>query len=73
MGEDVDEEKIKASWENYKAAATKRGLKPIRVHYNTDKKVGYCETEAPSATEVMEAHQEVAMPPQEIIEVKTLE
>lgn len=73
MGGPVTEEMFGKSWESYKAAAEKRGLKPLRVNYSAEKGVGFCETEANSIDEVKAAHEDVGVIPEEIVEVKTSE
>lgn len=65
------EDMIQNGWNSYKAEAQKRGLKPIRVRYNMEKGVAYCETEANSENEVREAHQGVQVPLEDVIEVKS--
>lgn len=66
------EEDVRAGWEKYKASAVKMGLKPIRAHFNLEKHVAYCETEASTADEVKAAHQHVEIPLKDVIEIKTL-
>lgn len=69
----VDEAQIHDGWEKYKEAATSRGLRPIRVHFNAAKGTAYCETEASTEADVRDAHQEIALPLEDVIEVQTLE
>ena len=70
-GPAVAEDVMVKAWESYKVAASKRGMKPVRVAYSAEEGVGFCETEANSKEEVAAAHQEINMMPAEIIEVKT--
>lgn len=69
----TDETQMQEGWTSYKEAATKRGLKPIRVHYNTSAGVAFCETQAQTADEVRAAHEDIGAIPDEIVEVKTSE
>jgi hypothetical protein len=64
---------LKQGWEDYKAASTKMGCKPLHVHANFEKGRAFCVTEANSADEVQKAHDEAHVPLEEIIEVETLE
>ena len=69
----VEESIIKEGWPAYKEACEKHGAKAIRVDYNAQKGIAYCQTEADSEHEVHEAHEDIKMMPQEIFEIKTLE
>lgn len=69
----VDESEIQKGWASYKEACAKRGLKAIRVGYNAQKGRAHCLTEAPTENDVREAHSDINLLPQEIIEVKILE
>lgn len=69
----MSEEELKAGYESYKEEAIKRGLRPMRAYFNLEKGFAYCETEAPSAEEVRTAHANVAIPLEEVIEVKTIQ
>ena len=69
----VDEAQIYDGWSKYKEAAVKRGLRPIRVHFNAAKGTAFCATEAPTEADVREAHQDIALPLEYVIKVKTLE
>jgi hypothetical protein len=73
IGHPVEEDQMLKSWETYKEAAIKRGLKPMHANYNAEKGVAMCETDANSADEVRLAHEDIKLVPQEIIEVKTAE
>lgn len=67
------EEQMQAGWAKYKEAAVGRGLKPIRVKYNLQKGLAFCETEAPTEAAVREAHQDAGVLPDDVIEAKVLE
>ena len=60
-------------WVKYKAAAQKKGLKPLHANLSVEKGFAYCETEAPSAQAVRDAHSEAEIPLEDVIEVVTLE
>lgn len=59
-------------FEKYKESAKTKGLNPIGAVYSLEKGFAYCQTEAQSADQVREAHQDVAIPLEEVIEVKPL-
>lgn len=67
----LGEADLQNGWDSYKTEAQKRGLRPIRVRYNMEKGVAYCETEAPSENEVRDAHQNVQVPLEDVVEVKS--
>ena len=56
----------------YKEKAMAKGLRPIGAVYSMEKGFAYCQTEAESAEQVREAHQEAAIPLEDVIEVKPL-
>lgn len=60
------------SYEKYKESATSKGLHPISAVYNIEKGFAYCQTEAETADQVREAHEAVAIPLEDVIEVKSL-
>ena len=70
MNGPVEESVFSKGWESYKAACSKRGLKTIRAVFNAGEGIAICETEANSEADVKAAHEEIAMLPTEIIEVK---
>lgn len=67
------EEEIQTGWAKYKEAAVKKGLKPVRVKYNLQKGLAFCETEAATEAAVREAHQDVGVSPDDVFEAKILE
>ncbi len=71
LPETLSENEILEGWNGYKQEASKRGLRPIRVHYSLAKGVAYCETEAPSENDVREAHEGLKIPLEDVLEVKT--
>ena len=71
--EGMTETDVKEGWGKYKASAQKNGLKPIHANYSIEKGFAYCETEAPSAQAVHDAHSQVEIPLEDVIEVVTLE
>ena len=56
----------------YQEAAAKMGLKATHAHYSLEKGFAYCLTEAGSADEVKKAHDNAAIPLEDVIEVKTI-
>ncbi len=70
--ESFSEAQMQETWGKYQEACRQRGLRPMRVHYNGEKAMAFCETEGPSAESVMAAHEAVGKIPQELIEIKTL-
>lgn len=73
MGGPITVEQMNQTWSAYKETAIKRGLKPIRVSFNTSEGIAICETEANSKKEVEETHKELNKMPEEIIEVQTFQ
>ena len=70
----MSETDVQDGWNTYKGEAQRMGLKPVRVRYNIEKGAAYCETEASSENEVRQAHQNVQVPLEDVVEVKaTLE
>lgn len=68
--EGFSEEQIKQGWQNYCQSSQTLGLKPLSVIYSLEKKFAYCQTEAETSEQVRQAHQSVAIPLEEVIEVK---
>ena len=56
----------------YKDEASKMGLNATHAHYSLEKGFAYCITEADSADKVREAHANIDMPLEDVIEVKTI-
>lgn len=59
-------------FEKYKESAKAKGLTPLSAVYSLEKGFAYCQTEAESQDQVREAHQDAAIPLEDVIEVKTL-
>lgn len=68
MGDKETEE----GFEKYKQSAIAAGLKPLSAVYSLEKGFAYCQTEADSADEVRLAHNRVAIPLEDVVEVKPL-
>lgn len=62
---------MERGWSRYKKQATKQGLQPLRVRYNLPKGVAYCETDAPSAQAVRNAHQGIDLTLDDVIEIES--
>lgn len=69
----MTEEDIKEGWEKYKVAATQRGLKPLHANLSVANGFAYCETEAPNAQAVRDAHEAAEVPVEDVIEITVLE
>lgn len=72
MPEGTTLEQVKESWEKYKQASLAKGLKPLHAHYNIEKGVAYCETDATNMQEVEDAHKDASVPFEEIVQVEEL-
>lgn len=68
----MEETQIIEGFEKYKESARAKRLQPLSAIYNIEKGFAYCQTEAQTADQVREAHQDVAIPLDDVIEVKTL-
>ena len=66
---DVD---VAEGFAKYKESAKAKGLQPLSAVYSLEKGFAYCQTEAQNADQVREAHQDVAIPLEDVIEVKPL-
>lgn len=73
MGEGVTDEMVEKSWEAYKVACTQLGCSPKHAHYSAAAGKAFCLTEANSAAEVQQAHDNANVAVSEIIEVSDLE
>jgi hypothetical protein len=71
MGASVTDEQMGDNWQAYKAACGKLGCETVHVHFNSQKGLAYCLTEADSAETVRKAHEAAGVPVQDILEVKT--
>lgn len=60
-------------FERYKASARSTGLNPISTVVSLEKGFAYCQTEADSAQQVKDAHEEAEIPIEDVIEVKKLD
>lgn len=68
----MTETDVTDGFNKYKESATKMGLKPSHAHISMKKGFAYCLTEAGSADEVRKAHVNVAVPLEDVVEVKTI-
>lgn len=68
----MEESQVKEGFGKYKESARAKGLRPIGAIYSMEKSFAYCQTEAESAEQVWQAHKEVAIPLEDVIEVKSL-
>lgn len=68
--EGLSEEQIKEGWLSYCQSSETMGLKPLSVIYSLEKRFAYCQTEAETSEQVRQAHQSVALPLEEVVEVK---
>ncbi|MBI2051886.1 DUF4242 domain-containing protein [Candidatus Roizmanbacteria bacterium] len=73
ISEGMDETKIVEGWENYKKSASEMGLKPLSAVVSIEKGFAHCQTEADSADQVRKAHENVAIPLEDVVEVKPLQ
>lgn len=72
LSPDTKESEVAEGFEKYKESARSKGLRPLSAVYSVEKGFAYCQTEAENADQVREAHQEVAIPLEDVIEIKTL-
>ena len=68
----MEESLVAEGFGKYEEKAMTKGLRPIGAVYSMEKGFAYCQTEAESAEQVREAHQEAAIPLEDVMEVKTL-
>ncbi len=68
----MTENDVREGYEKYKQEAIAKGLKPLGAVVSMEKGFAYCQTEAQSAQEIREAHEGVAVPLENVIEVKAL-
>ena len=69
----VTEEDVRGNWEKYKEAAVAKGLKPLHAITSTDEGIAYCETEAPNAQAVIDAHADAGVTVDEVVEVMDMQ
>lgn len=69
----MQEADVQKGWEGYKISAIAAGLRPISAVVSVEKGFAYCQTEAQSADQVHQAHANVSIPLEDVVEVKTLE
>jgi len=69
----MTEQEIEEGWAKYKESANSKGLTTISAVYNRDKGFAYCQTEAESADAVRQAHEEVEIPLEDVVEVKAID
>ena len=69
---EMTEGDVTEGFNSYKEAASKMGLKASHAHFSLEKGFAYCLTEASSADEVKKAHENVAIPLEDVVEVKTI-
>lgn len=72
ISEGSPEQEIEDGYNKYKQAAQGMGLKPLGAVYSMAKGFAYCQTEAETEQQVKEAHEAVAVPPEDVVEVKQL-
>lgn len=68
----MSEQEIAEGFANYKKSAASAGIHALSAVYNIEKGFAYCQTEAPSADMVRKAHEDVNVPLEDVIEVKSL-
>ena len=68
----ADDEKVNGAWDGYKVSCDKHSVDAKHLYYSVKKGVGYCFTEADSEEEVRKAHEGMAVPVEDVFEVKTL-
>lgn len=73
MGGAATDEQMGNSWNTYKTACEKVGIKAQHVHFNAGAGRAFCLTEADSADQVQKAHEEAGVPLKEVLEVQTSE
>lgn len=69
---DMTDDQVTEGFEKYKDSAKAKGLTPLSVVYSLEKGFVYCQTEAQSADQVREAHEGVAIPLEDVVEIKSL-
>lgn len=69
---DMNDTQMTEGFEKYKESARAKGLTPLSAVYSLEKGFAYCQTEAENADQVREAHQDAAIPLEDVVEVKTL-
>lgn len=69
----IGDETILGKWGKYKESCTKLNLKPVKLYLNGDEGRVFCVTEAASAQEVVQAHEEAGLTVDEVIEARTAE
>ena len=73
LTEGMTEADVKEGWGKYKASAQEKGLKPLHANFSVEAGFAYCETEAPNAQAVRDAHSAVEIPLEEVTEVVTVD
>lgn len=68
----MNETQASDGWNKYKQSASSKGLKTLGAVVSVEKGFAYCQTEAESAQQVWDAHKEVQIPLEDVIEVKVL-
>lgn len=69
---EMAEKDIIEGFEKYKESAKSKGIHAISAVYSVEKGFAYCQTEAQTADQVREAHEALAIPLEDVIEVKPL-
>jgi hypothetical protein len=67
------DEDVMGNYEKYKNGAQEKGIIAVSAVYNLEKGFAYCQTEAESAQQVIDAHTAANVPVEEIIEIKPLQ
>lgn len=68
----MDEAQVSDGWNTYKQSASSKGLHPLSALVSLEKGFAYCQTEAENAQAVWDAHKDVQIPLEDVIEVKVL-
>ncbi len=69
----MTEDEVRKGYEGYKESAVKMGLRPLHAHLSMEKGFAYCITEANSALDIRKAHENVAIPLEDVVEIQTIE
>lgn len=69
---EMTDDQVAEGFEKYKESARAKGLTPLSAVYSLEKGFAYCQTEAQSADQVREAHADMAIPLEDVVEVKSL-
>lgn len=70
---ELSDQEIEEGYSKYKESALAKGLRPLSAVYSRKKGFAYCQTEAENADQVRKAHEDVAIPLEDVIEVKPIQ